>query len=211
MSNMSNENVIHCTIPGSILRAAAYFVAGSKDVRTYLRDVCVTSKDGTLYVVATDGGAMAVFREYRQSLPDFEVLIPVAVIKSLKKASVDDCHIHVTPAIRDPKTKTTLEKAYVTIDTPVGASQTFRPSNDVYPAFLRVIPEKEGVYKHACFDVNLLSRFVDAKNALGATGAYVGLVEVVPRGQSATRVDIHIEPPYGWEFIGVITPLNVIR
>lgn len=208
---MSNVNVIHCTIPGSILRAAACFVANPKDVRTYLRDVCVTSKDGTLYVVATDGGAMAVFSDYRQSLPDFEVLIPTTVIKAIKKASADECYLHITPAIRDPKTLCTTEQAFVTIDAPTGASQTFRPSDNRYPAFLRVIPEKEGNYEHACFDVRLLSRFVDAKSALGASGAYVGLVEVVPRGQSGTRVDIHMEPPYGWEFIGVITPLNVRR
>jgi len=208
---MSNENVIHCTIPGSVLRAAACFTASSKEARTYLRDVCVTSKDGTLYAVATDGAAMSVFRDYRQSLPDFEVLIPTSVIKAVKKSPVDDCYLHITPAIREPKTQATLEQAYVTIDTPTGASQTFRPSDDRYPAFLRVIPEKEGVYEHACFDVNLLSRFVDAKKALGATGSCVGLVEVVPRGQSGTRVDIHIEPPYGWEFIGVITPMRVVR
>jgi len=208
---MSNENVIHCTIPGAVLRAAACFVASAKDARTYLRDVCVTSKDGTLYVVATTGAVMAVFRDYRQSVPDFEILIPVSVIKAIKKAPVDDCYLHITPAIRDPKTSCTIEQATVTVDAPTGASQTFWPSDDRYPAFLRVIPEKEGVYKHACFDVNLLSRFVDAKKALGATGAHVGLVEVVPRGQFATRVDIHTEPPYGWEFIGVITPLNVIR
>lgn len=208
---MSNVNVINCTIPGSVLRAAVCFVASNKEVRTYLRDVCVTSKDGTLYVVATDGSAMVVFSDYRQSLPDFEVLIPPTVIKTIKKASADDCYLHITPAIRDPKTSSTIERAAVTIDPPTGSSQTFRPSDDRYPAFLRVIPEKEGVYAHACFDVNLLQRFVDAKKALGATGAYVGLVEVVPRGQSGTRVDIHFEPPYGWEFIGVITPLNVIR
>lgn len=208
---MSNVNVINCTIPGSVLRAAACFVANPKDVRTYLRDVCVTSKDGTLYVVATDGAAMSVFSDYRQSLPDFEILIPTPVIKAIKKASADACYLHITPAIRDPKTFSTTEQAFVTIDAPTGSSQTFRPSDDRYPAFLRVIPEKEGVYEHACFDVNLLSRFVDAKKALGATGAFVGLVEVVPRGQSATRVDIHIDPPYGWEFIGVITPLNVRR
>ncbi len=208
---MPNENTIHCTIPGSVLRAAACFTAGSKEVRTYLRDVCVTSKDGTLYVVATTGAAMAVFRDYRQSVPDFEILIPVSVIKAVKKAPVDDCYLHITPAIREPKTQATLEQAYVTIDAPTGPSQTFRPSDDRYPAFLRVIPEKEGLYEHACFDVNLLSLFVDAKKALGASGPYVGLVEIVPRGQSATRVDIHTEPPYGWEFIGVITPLNVIR
>lgn len=208
---MSNENVIHCTIPGSVLRAAACITASSKDVRTYLRDVCVTSKDGNLYVVATTGAVMAVFSDYRQSLPDFEVLIPVSVIKAIKKAPDYDCYLHITPAIRDLKTLATLEQAFVTIDTPTGPSSTFRPSDDRYPAFLRVIPEKEGVYEHACFDVNLLSRFVDAKKALGATGAYVGLVEVVPRGQSATRVDIHIEPPYGWEFIGVITPMRVVR
>jgi DNA polymerase III sliding clamp (beta) subunit (PCNA family) len=208
---MQNESTIHCTIPGSVLRAAACFVASNKDVRTYLREVCVTSKDGTLYVVATTGAAMAVFRDYRQSLPDFEVLMPVSVIKAIKKAPVDDCHLHITPAIRDLKTKATLEQAFVTIDAPTGASSTFMPSNDVYPAFLRVIPEKEGTYEHACFDVNLLSRFVDAKKALGATWSYTGLVEVVPRGRSATRVEIHIEPPYGWEFIGVITPMNVVR
>ena len=208
---MSNENVIHCTIPGSVLRAAACFVAGSKDVKTYLRDVCVTSKDGNLYVVSTNGAVMAVFSDYRQSLPDFEVLIPTTVIKAIKKAPVDDCYLHITPATRDPKTFCTIERAAVTIDTPTGSSQTFRPFDDRYPAFLRVIPEKEGEYEHACFDVNLLSRFVDAKKALGASGPYVGLVEVVPRGQSATRVNIHLEPPYGWELIGVITPMNVIR
>lgn len=208
---MQNENTIHCTIPGSVLRAAACFVAGSKDVKAYLRDVCVTSKEGNLYVVATTGAVMAVFSDYRQSLPDFEILIPVSVIKAIKKAPVDDCYLHITPAVRDQKTFCTLERATVTIDTPTGASQTFGPSDDRYPAFLRVIPEKEGVYEHACFDVNLLQRFVDAKKALGASGAYVGLVEVVPRGHSGTRVDIHTEPPYGWEFIGVITPLNVIR
>lgn len=208
---MSNVNVINCAIPGSILRAAACFVANPKDVRTYLRDVCVTSKDGTLYVVATDTSAMAVFSDYRQSLPDFEILIPISVIKAIKKASADECYLHITPAIRDPKTLATLEQARVTIDAPTGSSQTFRPSDNRYPAFLRVIPEKEGEYEHACFDVNLLSRFVDAKKALGASGPFVGLVEVVPRGQSATRVDIHIDPPYGWEFIGVITPLNVRR
>lgn len=208
---MSNVNVINCTIPGSILRAAACFVAGIKDVRAYLRDVCVTSQNGTLYVVATDGSAMVVFSNYRQSLPDFEVLIPPTVIKAIKKVSADDCYLHITPAIRDPKTFSTTEQAFVTIDPPTGSSQTFRPIDARYPAFLRVIPEKEGVYEHACFDVDLLSRFVDAKKALGATGAYVGLVEVVPRGQSGTRVDIHIEPPYGWEFIGVITPMNVRR
>jgi hypothetical protein len=207
---MPNENMIHCTIPGSVLRAAACLVAGSKD-GTYLRDVCVTSKDGTLYVVATNGAVMAVFRDYRQSLPDFEVLIPISVIKAIKKTPADDCYLHITPAIRDQKTLATLEQAFVTVDTPTGASQTFRPSDDRYPHFLRVIPEKEGEYEHACFDVNLLSRFVDAKKALGASGPYVGLVEVVPRGQSATRVDIHIEPPYGWEFIGVITPMRVTR
>lgn len=208
---MSSENVIHCTIPGSVLRAASCLVANPKDVRTYLRDVCVTSKDGTLYVVATDGAVMAVFSDYRQSLPDFEVLIPTTVIKAIKKASADDCYLHITPAIRDTKTRGTLEQAIVTIDPPTGSSQTFRPIDACYPAFLRVIPEKEGKYEHACFDVRLLSRFVDAKNALGASGAYVGLVEVIPRGQSGTRVDIHLEPPYGWEFIGVITPLKVIR
>lgn len=208
---MQNENTIHCTIPGSVLRAAACLVANTKDARTYLRDVCVTSKDGTLYVVATTGAVMAVFRDYRQSLPDFEVLIPISVIKAIKKAPVDDCYLHVTPAIRDPKTKATSEQAFVTIDIPTGASSTFRPSDDRYPEFLRVIPEKEGVYEHACFDVNLLSLFVDAKKALGASGPHVGLVEVVPRGQSATRVDIHLPPPYGWEFIGVITPLRVVR
>lgn len=208
---MSNVNVINCTIPGSILRAASCFVAGSKDVRTYLRDVCVTSKDGTLYVVATDAGAMAVFSNPTQYLPDFEVLIPVSVIKAIKKASADECYLHITPAIRDPKTFCTTERAFVTIDAPTGSSQTFRPSDNRYPAFLRVIPEKEGEYEHACFDVNLLSRFVDAKKALGASGPYVGLVEVIPRGQSGTRVDIHLDPPYGWEFIGVITPLRVIR
>lgn len=208
---MSNENVIHCTIPGSILRAAACLVANPKEVRTYLRDVCVISQDGTLYVVATDGAAMSVFSDYQQSLPDFEVLIPTTVIKAIKKASADECYLHITPAIRDPKTHCTTEQAIVTIDPPTGSSQTFRPSVDRYPAFLRVIPEKEGQYEHACFDVNLLQRFVDAKKALGATGARVGLVEVVPRGQSGTRVDIHLEPPYGWEFIGVITPMNVRR
>lgn len=208
---MSNENTIQCTIPGSILRAAACLVANTKDARTYLRDVCVTSQNGTVYVVATDGAAMSVFSDYRQSLPEFEVLIPVSVIKAIKKASADDCYLHITPAIRDPKTFCTTEQAIVTIDLPTGSSQTFRPSNDIYPHFLRVIPEKEGHYAHACFDVNLLSRFVDAKIALGASGAYVGLVEVVPRGQSGTRVDIHLEPPYGWEFIGVITPMNVRR
>ncbi len=208
---MSNENTIHCTVPGSVLRAAACLTAGAKDRRTYLRDVCVTSKDGTLYVVATDGGVMAVFRDYRQSLPDFEVSIPVSVIKAIKKSPVDDCHLHITPAIRKPKTQATLEQAYVTIDMPTGASQTFRPSDDRYPDFLRVIPEKDGEYEHACFDVNLLSRFVDAKKAIGATGSYVGLIEVIPRGQSATRVNIHVEPPYGWEFIGVITPMRVVR
>lgn len=208
---MSNENTIHCAIPGSVLKAAACFTATSKDARTYLRDVCVTSKDGTLYVVATTGAIMAVFRDYRQSLPDFEVLIPTSVIKAIKKAPVDDCYLHITPAVRDPKTHCTTEQAIVTLDAPTGPTVTFRPSDDSYPHFLRVIPEKEGDYEHACFDVNLLSRFVDAKKALGASGPYVGLVEVVPRGQSGTRVDIHLEPPYGWEFIGVITPMNVIR
>lgn len=209
--------MIHFTVPGSILKSAALFAMTAHEVardgRGYLQQVCITSIDGTLYVVGTNGNALACFSDSRQSLPDFEILLPVGVIKTVRSTKATahaDWTFHVEPAVRDPKTKRVTQPAEITIDLPNGNLDMITASTDKYPDFHRVIPETNPVSgKHAVFDHRQLNKFVEIQKILEIQDNLLGVLDYRHQGFNSTRVDILVKPPKGWEFIGVIMPFKL--
>lgn len=218
---MNNFNpAIHVAIPGTILKSTALFALDAKNAaRTgkgdYLQQVCITSIQGTLYVVATDGNAMACFSSTRQTVPDFETLIPVPLINAVKtsKANAEaDWLFHIQPAVRDPKTTHVTEPAQVLVDLPAGASQRFQASTDKYPPFLRVIPPAEPEpMAPTYFDHRLLAKFVAAQKLLGVSDKLHGVLDYLPQGNRSIRVGLLVDPPAYWEFIGVLMPYRLTK
>ena len=212
MNNFSPT--IHVAIPGTVLKSAALFALDAKNAaRTgkgnYLQQVCITSIDGTLYVVATDGNAMACFSNTRQTVPDFEILMPVPTINAVKtsKANAEaDWLFHIQPAVRDPQTT----PAQVLVELPAGVSQSFEASTDKYPSFLRVIPPAEPEpMAPTYFDHRLLAKFVAAQKILGVSDKLHGVLDYLPQGNRGIRVGILVDPPVYWEFIGVVMPFKL--
>ena len=213
--------MIHFTIPGSVLKSAALFAMtaheGARDGRgSYLQQVCITSIDGTLYVVGTNGNSLACFSDSRQNLAgssDFEILLPVDVIKTVRSTKATahaDWTFHVEPAVRDPKTKRVTQPAEITIDLPNGNLDMIVASTDKYPDFHRVIPGVNPVSgKHAVFDHRQLNKFVEVQKILEVPDKRLGVLDYRHQGFNSTRVDILVEPPKGWEFIGVILPFKL--
>lgn len=209
--------MIHFTIPGSVLKSAALFamtaIEAARDGRYWLQQVCITSIDGTLYVVGTNGSRLACFSDYRQTLPDFEILMPVAVIKTVRSTKATahaDWTFHVEPAVRDPKTKRVTQPAEIMIDLPNGGLDMITASTDKYPDFHRVIPESNPTSgSHAVFDHRQLNKFVEIQKILEVPDKLLGVLDYRPQGFNSTRVDILVEPPKGWEFIGVIMPFKL--
>lgn len=210
--------MIHFTIPGSVLKSAALFTMtaheGARDGRgAYLQQVCITSIQGMLYVVGTNGNSLAVFSDYRQTLPDFEILMPVDLIKAgktRKSNQHDNWTFHVEPSQRDPITNAVTEPASVTVDTPTDMPLQFTASTWVYPKFQRVIPESNPISgHHAVFDHRELNKFVEVQKILEVPDKLLGVLDYRHHGLDSTRVDILVEPPKGWEFIGVIMPFKL--
>ena len=215
MNNFSPT--IHVAIPGTVLKSTALFALEAKNAArtgkgSYLQQVCITSIQGTLYVVATDGNAMACFSDYRQMPPgssDFEILMPVPTINAFKtsKANAEaDWLFHIQPAVRDPQTT----PAQVLVELPAGVSQSFEASTDKYPPFLRVIPPAEPEpMAPTYFDHRLLAKFVAAQKILGVSDKLHGVLDYLPQGNRGIRVGILVDPPMYWEFIGVVMPFKL--
>ena len=210
--------MIHFTIPDSVLKSAALFTMtaheGARDGRgSYLQQVCITSIDGTIYVVGTNGNSLACFSDFRQTLPDFEILLPVVVIKAVRSTKATahaDWTFHVEPAVRDPKTKRVTQPAEITIDLPNGNLDMIVASTDKYPDFQRVIPESNPTSgSHAVFDHRQLNKFVEVQKILEVPDKRLGVLDYRHQGFNSTRVDILVEPPKGWGFIGVIVPFKL--
>lgn len=209
--------MIHFTVPGSVLKSAALFAMTAHEVardgRGYLQQVCITSIDGTLYVVGTNGNTLACFSDSRQSLSDFEILLPTIIIQTVKttKATAHaDWTFHVEPAVRDPKTTRITKPAEITIDLPNGNLDMVTASTDKYPDFRRVIPEPNPVSgKHAVFDHRQLNKFVEIQKNLEIRDKLLGVLDYRHQGLNSTRVDILVNPPKGWEFIGGIMPFKL--
>lgn len=69
-------------LPYLELKAVALF-AGKKDIRYYLNGVCVTSIDGALGLVATDGHRLTVFREEEYDYDGDDFIIPNELVQAM--------------------------------------------------------------------------------------------------------------------------------
>mgnify|MGYP000925166867 CR=1 FL=1 len=218
MSTSTFSPTIHVAIPGTVLKSTALFALDAKNAArtgkgSYLQQVCITSIRGTLYVVATDGNAMACFESNRQTVPDFEILMPAPTINAFKtsKANAEaDWLFHIHPAVRDPQTTHVTEPAQDLVELPAGVSQSFEASTDKYPPFLRVIPPAEPEpMAPTYFDHRLLAKFVAAQKILGVSDKLHGVLDYLPQGNRGIRVGILVDPPMYWEFIGVVMPFKL--
>jgi DNA polymerase-3 subunit beta len=112
---------------------AATLFAATKDVRYYLNGVYLEARDGKIFIVATDGGALFVHRvTLSQDAPitDFGVIVPIDTAKMFAKTKSE----HLTVTI-DGDTITLSDGSINT---------TTKSVEGNYPDWRRVLPEDSG-------------------------------------------------------------------
>ena len=125
------------TVTTQAVKAATNFAA-TKDIRYYLNGVYLEARDGKLFIVATDGGAMYV---HRVTLPqdepiyDFGVIVPIDTAKMFAKT-------------KSEVLKVTINGDTITLSD--GAiNTTTKAADGRYPDWRRVLPEDAGSPDHS--------------------------------------------------------------
>lgn len=147
------------TVTTQAVKAATLFAA-TKDVRYYLNGVYLEARDGKIFMVATDGGAMFVNRvTLPQDAPifDFGVIVPIETIKMFAKT-------------KSEVIKVTIDGDTVTLSD--GAiSTTAKAVDGRYPDWRRVLPEEAGSPDNpGHYNIDYLTACVKAGKLYGRKG-----------------------------------------
>lgn len=174
-------------------------LAADKDIRYYLKGVCIEfHPDKTIYV-AMNGAALGVLVDDAQSnaVDSMKaVIVPGEIVKQVKIGPIDVGHL-------DHRAQSEHKRDYLLVNTGGGQILGFDAIDGVFPDWKRVIPEKcSGVAGN--YDVDLLALFSKVNKALGATKE-PGIFTLEQNGKTnAARVRLS-EP----QFTGVIAPVRV--
>lgn len=165
-------------LPYLELKAVALF-AGKKDIREYLNGVCVTSVDGALGLVATDGHRMTAFRDDGYEYDGDDFIIPNALIEAIPVPAKGRTDIEVVLG----------EGRQITIKTDARSASDLRIDGK-YPNWKAVIPRKQTLAifddeGFAGFNAAYLATYAKMLKILGA--AYIN---IAPNGRGPTLVDV---------------------
>ena len=161
---------MNITINKGILAAAA-LVAPTKDIRYYVKGVCVFQRNNIVYVTATDGSSLFIdtLPDAEPAEQDFEVIIPIDTVKHALKAKINDFRL----------VKQSSNGVWA-----IGPS-AFEPIDGKFPDVLRVIPESiSGEFANFDFE-----RLAIAQKALRlATGLKCGFFHLSNNGEGGVSV-----------------------
>ena len=90
-------------IKSNTLKAALLFVP-AKDIRYYLKSVCLSQGEQGSFLAATDGSALFVSQVCKEPMPESQTLIPPELANAALKGAATNLLLEVTP-IQDKTTK----------------------------------------------------------------------------------------------------------
>ena len=147
------------TVTTQAVKAATLFAA-TKDVRYYLKGVYLEARDGKIFMVATDGGAMFVNRvtvEQDAPIADFGVIVPIDTIKMFAKTQ--SCWL----TIKIDGESITLSDGAI--------NTTAKAVEGKFPNWRMVLPEDNGSPDHpGHYNVDYLTACVKAGKLYGRKG-----------------------------------------
>lgn len=184
------------TIPANFILGLSVF-APVKEVRYYLKGVCVTCKNNKLSLVATNGSLLGCLDKNEVELPDFEFIISHESIKMLSIFKGKNITFKIDGD------KLTANDLQIT------------PIDGKFPCFERVLHESNHIYSDepVNIDFELLSQFSKFAKTIGNSkfaghwwlkhNGEDGSVGVVAVGKTK---EIILENGFTWR--GVVMPLK---
>lgn len=170
-------------------------LAGDRDIRYYLNGVRIQATNGETRLTATDGHALATYRQWQEnediSAP-VTFIMPIDIINMLKKGgskTLDSVIIRTEDG----------KKGTITVVS--GATIEWQSIDGNFPDITRVIP-KECSKEPAQYSVELLNKFSKANKLLGSKTPE--RVQVWHNGNSGAGVTFSVDS----HFFGVIMPMR---
>lgn len=198
-----NVRLADLTIPAGALKALGRF-APLKDVRHYLNTVAVCREEGRVYLVATDGHALAAVEappgaERTPTTPAADNAPPLIPAELLKKLA-----IKAGEAKRGDPVRVTIRDGVATLELN-GRTVTAPETEGRFPDWTAVIPRKDANAETETpqLDPLLFARFGEAARDLGLRS---NAVHMEPTGDHRSPVRVSMPEGNQPPLFGVIMP-----